>query len=450
MNIEGTSINLVRGEVARLIPVGSEKNVECRATSILLATMSVVEQFASAMLASVGQKIGARSQLSCYTEVVLPQASGKLDRPDGLIVLRTGKRVWSALVEAKVGNAQLNEEQVQKYLALAKLNKIDAVITISNQFVALPTHHPIKVPKVATRSVGLYHWSWMALRTQAIYQLDVLQDIDPEQRYILNEFVRYFMHPSAGVKSFDAMNAEWKTVCLAVKNGGRLNKNSDDVVKTIGAWYQEQRDISLLLTRKLKAPVSVRLKPAHKNDAELRLKDDCADFVEGQSLSCKFEVPDAANDLQVTADLARRVVCCSMEVAAPTDKKTTKARVNWLTRQLAKTENGALQIVAKWPSRVKDTAKSLEILREDPAALQCENPGLVPSRFEVMLVRDLAGKFSGSKTFLEGLNSAVEDFYHEAGEHLRVWVPPAPKLLKSDEDHPPEGGEELVPVHIGG
>ena len=434
----------MRGEVARLIPVGTEKNIERRATSVFLATLSVVEQFAAAVLGSIGVKLGSRSSISCYTEVVLPQASGKLDRPDGLIVVRSGKRVWSALIEAKTGTAELSNDQVEKYLALAKLNKIDAVITITNQFVALPTHHPIKVPKIATRSVSLFHWSWMSLRTQATYQLDVLQDIDPEQRYILNEFVRYFSHPSAGVKTFDAMNSEWKNVCQTVKNGGRLHKASDEVIKTLGAWHQEQRDISLLLTRKLKAPVTIRLKPSHKADPEQRLKDDCAELVDTQCLQCRFEVPDAASDLHVTADLARRVICCSMEVAAPTDKKSTKARVNWLVRQLQKTENTTIQIVAKWPSRVKDTAKTLQALRDDPAVLQCDNPSLVPSKFQVQLVRDLAGKFSGSKTFLEGLNDAVADFYRDAGEHLKVWVAPAPKLA----DVMSESSEQVVPVEL--
>lgn len=433
MLLKDVGLNLVQGEQARLIPVGSEKAQERRATSVFLSTLSVVERFAISVLGTVGQKLGARSSLECYTEVVLTQDKDKNDRPDGLIVLRTGKRVWSALIEAKTGTAQLDVDQIQRYLSIAKQHKIDAVITISNQFAALPTHHPVKVPKTATRSVGLFHWSWMSLRTHAIFELDIEQKLDPEQRYILNEFKRYFMHPSSGVKSFDSMNTEWKEVCSTVKNGGRLLKTAEEVRNTIGAWHQEQRDISLLLTRELKVPVSLKLKKTHKAEPESRLKDDSQALVDNHRLTSVFEIPDAASDLTVIADLRRRTVSASMEIIAPTDKKSTKARVNWLIRQLQKTGDSSIQIVAKWPGRTQDTSASLDVLRDEPGALQCENTSLSPTRFQVMLVRDLAGKFSGSKTFLDCLNSAVKDYYREAGEHLRLWVPPAPKLPRASD-----------------
>ncbi len=48
--------------------------------------------------------------------------------------------------------------------------------------------------------------------------------------------------------------------------------------------------------------------------------------------------------------------------------------------------------------------------------------------FEVMMVRDLAGKFGGRKTFIEILESIVPEFYEQVGQHLRSWVPPPPKL----------------------
>ena len=169
---------LKSGEKARLIPAGSEKSQERRATSIFLSTLSVVEAFASSMFASLGMRIGKRARIECFTEVVLPQEGKKEDRPDGLIVVSIGKKRWSALVEAKIRKVALDEDQVKRYLVLAKANKIDAVITLSNQFAALPNHHPVKVGKLATRSVELFHWSWMwgqdrtgILHTDSVYRM---------------------------------------------------------------------------------------------------------------------------------------------------------------------------------------------------------------------------------------------------------------------------------------
>ena len=46
------------------------------------------------------------------------------DRPDGLIVIKTGSREWRALVEAKVGSQTLKVDQIEKYRAIAKEQKV--------------------------------------------------------------------------------------------------------------------------------------------------------------------------------------------------------------------------------------------------------------------------------------------------------------------------------------
>src|SRR3546814_9164535 len=90
------------------------------------------------------------------------------DMPDAFLVREGGSgRVWGCLVVAKIGRNELEVEQVERYLAIALAVRLDAVLTISNQFVALPSHSPLSLPKSATKGVELYHWSWMSLLTQA-------------------------------------------------------------------------------------------------------------------------------------------------------------------------------------------------------------------------------------------------------------------------------------------
>ena len=55
---------------------------------------------------------------------------------------------------------------MQRYVEMAKANGIDAVITISNEFVARANHSPVSIPKNLLRKTGLYHWSWTWLATQ--------------------------------------------------------------------------------------------------------------------------------------------------------------------------------------------------------------------------------------------------------------------------------------------
>lgn len=124
---------LSQGEQARLFPVLATTSKEGRTTSIVMACLAKIDEFGSSLLNSVGQKVGVRTNVETYTEVVCKNhPTNTKDRPDGLIVVKNGNREWRALVEAKVGSNELDADQIEKYRQLAKDNAIDCVISISN------------------------------------------------------------------------------------------------------------------------------------------------------------------------------------------------------------------------------------------------------------------------------------------------------------------------------
>lgn len=258
---------MVGGERARLFPVLADTSKEGRSLSILLSCIENVREFGSALMAGLDQRVGARSHIHTYTEVVLQKAApDRKCRPDGLITLRNGSNQWTALIEAKVGNSDLTGDQVEAYLELAKINGIDALITISNQFAPLPTHHPLQLSASARRKIGVYHWSWQHVLTEATLLLANEEVTDRDQRVILNEMVRFLSHPSAGVRSFDQMPAAWSTMVAAVQAGGTVSPNSPDAREVIGAWHQEVRDLSLILSRWLGRDVDIRIPRALSTD----------------------------------------------------------------------------------------------------------------------------------------------------------------------------------------
>ncbi|MBB3330717.1 hypothetical protein BDK63_001585 [Halomonas campaniensis] len=423
-----------RGDVARLIPVVADTNREQRAASVLLAALRGVHEFRQQMLLSLGVRVGRRAILGAWTEIVLEADPGvpKSDRPDGLILLQTGRKSWSALVEAKIGNAEIGEEQLKQYLQQAKKHKVDAVITVTNQFVAMPSHHPVKVPKSMLKGVELYHWSWMYAVTQATLLLESGEITSPDQRFLLEEVLRYLGHESSGISRFDSMNREWKEVVGKVKSGAVLGKGSEEVENTVSSWHQEQRDLCLVMSRKLGRPVKLKLPRAHRTDPVKRLKDDCEVLSKEKVLNCCLEVPDAATDLDVTADLTKRTIVCSMRLSAPQDKKRSTARVNWLTRQLAKAETENMFVKAVRPGRAEETQKPLAQVIEDAAIIESSTTNVVPSAFEVFYMADLGHRFAGNKIFIEELEKAVPHFYQQVGQRLRAWVAPPPRLHRND------------------
>lgn len=420
-----------QGERARLFPVLSESSREGRSLSIILACIENVADFGKAILSDIDISVGARSRIEAYTEVVLEKAGDRACRPDGLIIVRTGNRAWTALVEAKVGNSELSQEQIEKYLEIAKLNGVDAVITVSNQFAAVPAHHPVPVSAASRRKVDLFHWSWMYVLTEAEILLGNDEIKDKSQRVILNELKRFLSHESAGARSFDQMPAAWSDVVNKVQAGGALSANSEETRAVVGAWHQKVRDLSLVLSRQLTCDVVTRLTKAHVIDPSLRVKYDAANLVEQKSLSASFSVPHAAAPIDVQADLQRRSICASMRLRAPGDRKGSKARISWLLRQLPKENVVGLHVRLFWPGRAAASQHSVSDLRSNPEIALRGREAQVVQSFEVFLVRDIASRFSQRRNFIVEVKDLVPDFYNLVGQNLKPWKASAPRM--SDE-----------------
>ena len=430
--------SLKGGELARLIPVANCSQKERCAASVLLATLSVVRPFADIALTTLNRGLGSRTVVTAFTEVVLKKQVPDVScRPDGLLVVSTPRSEWRALIEAKIGTAKINTAQLSLYTKLAALNDIDAVITISNELTSLPQHPPYAIPAGSTGRVEIFHWSWMKLITLATILLSSADDeFDPEQHFILKEMLRYFSHESTEVRGFHQMNPEWPALVASVHSGANVHKAQSQVIATIGAWHQEQSDMCLILSRKLKVAVATRLKKFHRDNQAARVEFDAEEFAMTKRLAAAFEIPNLAGPIEVVADALKRNIICQMCVDAPEDKKRYESRLNWLLRQLPEAPEVPVGVHIRW----KNGGASfgwLSDLRANPKAADIDRAGALPRSFEVFTVTDLGKKFSGTKNFIEILEVAVPQFYDNVARHVRAWQP-------SPMTGPVEGEETLA------
>ncbi len=420
---------LLRGDRARLFPVLAETSKEGRTLSIFLSCFGLVPELRRALLGSIGVRTGKRADIETYTEVVLKKGDAKgACRPDGLIVVKTSSGAWTALVEAKVGNADLTKEQINAYAEVARLNNVDALITLSNQFASLPTHHPVQVAASLRKKLQLFHWSWMYVLTQSTLLLSEDDLGDREQRLLLKELNRFLLHPSSGVKGFDQMPASWSDAVATVHAGGVIPVNSPEATEIIGAWHQEIGDLCLILSRQLEIPVKVRLPRAHVAAPADRQKADQMLLSKEGRLLTQLEVPDTADEIQVCVDLRARLITASMWIKAPTDRKSAKARLNWLMRQLPQADLPDIYIRCHWPGRAGPTQYRFDALRENLDLVSAEREGQNLLSFEVLLVRAMAGNLAKRKVFITELESLVPEYYRTVAQHLKAWQPKAPKL----------------------
>lgn len=439
---------IASGDQARLFPVLAETSKEKRVASIFLAVMTQIPAISQEVLGSIGLRVGKRTKVRAFTEVVFKDKSASGCRPDGLIEVDIGRAKWSALIEAKVGKNDLDPDQVQRYVEVARTHGINAVITISNQFVPRADHSPVAVPKTMLRKVGLFHWSWTWLATvcEIIQYRDALED--EEQAYLLDQLNGFLAHPATGVERFTQMSTDWKNVVQAVANDERLKKTSEETEEAAASWIAEERDLCLHMSSHVGTLVQTVVERKLQDDPAGRLKRQMENLVNLNILESKYRVPDCASDIIVVADLARKSVSCSMIVKAPSDRKSTKARLNWLLRMLPE-DDERLLVRAHWPGRCAPTTKSVAALRNEPELIQTENTDMVPHGFEVLLVESTGKRFSGRKTFIEDVERIVPAFYDLVGVNLKAWQATPPKPVKP-RDMPDPGEVEFEDLEAGG
>ena len=146
--------------------------------------------------------------------------------------------------------------------------------------------------------------------------------------------------------------------------------------------------------------VNVSLSRAEAKDPTILIQNDITTLVSKSVLFGALSVPNAAGNINVCADIRRRVLSLSMCIDAPSNKSRASASINWLTRQLKKLSESDLIVKAVWPGRVPDTQCSLSKTLQDPNTLLPEGMKGIPKSFEVIRVVDLGAKFKGQKVSL--------------------------------------------------
>lgn len=428
--------------VARLIPISSASGVEAqerRAASALLAVIGAVPEFGRALFKPLGAPAG---RFESFIEVPF-KVNGKSVRPDGIVAVTRGGKTWGALIEIKVGAAQLEPDQLDAYLDLARELDFDAVLTISNQFVTSSTAYPIDVDRRKLRKVALHHWSWVSVLTQAVVQSDHRGVSDPDQAYILNELIRYLSDSRSGAVALESMGPSW----TRIREGARdatLRKGDPEVAAVTARWDDLIRYLGLELTKRLGRDVKQVLGASDASPAARQASLNEALATDG-CLTAELQIPDAVGTLRVIADLRSRQVTASSVIDSPREGGS-KRRVSWLLRQLASAPE-TLTVEALVARSKASLAVNLAAAREAPDALYPDANKEI-RQFRLSLSRNLGLKRdSGRGSFIDSVMDVAETFYGDVLQHVRSWKAAPPRLKERPEEEQTAVGRvlEVVP-----
>jgi len=417
---------LVRAAPVRLLPIQSDSAREARAVSTFLSCLKTIRPLAVPLLGEFGVTIGQRSRIECWTEVELrrPVGDRKL-RPDGMISVQSGTKVWRALVEAKTGSNPLDPAQVEAYMRLARENGLDALITLSNQFAPRVSHAPVVVNRHLRRSVDLYHPPWKSVLTKARLALLDPAGMNDHEHFMLEEFVHFLEQPKSGLSELTAMTEDWTDLLDAVQHNAPLNRKTGLLTRTVASWHEVLHDAALSLSPPVGTPVTVKVPRKLADDPAAWQASDVKHFEKYHELAGTLVVPHAEN-IHVSANLSKRTIAAHVRLKAPRDRQRPLARINWLLKQLRAIDGHGVTIRLVCKGRAGNPVVPLEHLRRDPKSAAQDCGGAPPCHFEIALVQHLGSAMMRRKKFVERLNALVLDFYQTVGQHAQGWVPPPP------------------------
>ena len=425
---------------ARLIPITGIKGAqdqEMRATSALLAIMKIVPELGHALLADSGSPKGT---IETFIEPEFKLGQKKI-RPDGLIVVTRGKRVWRALVEVKTGKNSLDLGQLNSYLELCKDYKLDALVTISNEVLNASGAHPTEgIDLRKLRSTELLHLSWLKIITEALVLSEHVGVEDTERDFILKELIRFLQSDSSGAAEFNDMGSAWPSVRTAVKSHA-LSKPDPDTLEIVSRFESLIRYAAMTLSARLGVAVKEIVPRSAKADYKKHLQLTGQHLIQKQELLGEIAIPGAAANLEITAHLGSELIHVKFSIVAPSEGRN-KSRLSWLLRQL---KDAPPTTTIAWTykrARASENAFLASDLADKTFEYQLDNSREISS-FTIELVTKMGTKRgSGQGGFIDSVVDACELAYGTLLQGIKAYQPPSPHLSESVKELIPDRPED--------
>ena len=427
---------------AHLIP-NLKPGDEVALASVLLSSIRLVKEFKKMILSDIKMMKGG--QFYTYNEIVFSKFPKS--RIDGLLLVVQGGVIKdAALFEMKNGSNDLDKDQVECYLNIAQSYSIPKLVTVSNQFVSESTQSPIDIRTI--KNVELFHFSWSYLLTLAhILLFENETNIeDRDQIEMMKEVVSYFEFDKSGVCGFNQMKSGWKEVVEKINSGKHIKNDEPDLNDTIVSWQQEEKDLALILSRKLGVFVNSG-EPKYRGNLKARIDNDKKALIGEKSLSSNLKVSGAVSDIKIKALFEKRIIEMSVTLKVPQDKKI-RGQLNWVKRQLEACKKKNEQTFHRLQNEIlieiilKNTNKTERVNIDNIDNIYEEIKDREIKEFKILYIKDFGKRFAKCRKFVEILENMLLDYYSCVVQHLSNWTQPAPKIIEEKKEKKIETSEE--------
>ena len=373
----------------RLIPQLKTKD-ELALTSIFLSSLRLIKEYRDKIFKEI--KLTRAGKSYFFKEMCFSDIDEK-SRIDGVIITVVSKKIKDIVfLEVKNGTNKLEKEQIERYIDVAKKIGSKSLFTISNKFVETPSDFPLNID-------------------------------DEDQVELMKEVLHFLTHPKSGTNGYHQMNDGWRDLHTSVKTNDKLKP--EDLSSAILSWNEEEKDMSLLLSRSL--GVLVKIKP---------IKNIAKSLEKNRIVKSRLEIKDAVSDLEITADFTRETVRMEVSVRPPSESGSI-AKITWIKKLIESCNKKNVELFSNFEKEIwidsdikfyKDSIKTqfinIDSLYEDEVIKQKKEI----MGFKVVLIKDFKNNFGSKKLFVSIIEKMLLEFYEGIIQHLKNAPKKAPKL----------------------
>lgn len=460
---EDSPVQVIAQE-SRLIPIG-KKDDEMAMASVFLSALKLVKEYRNLISDPIG--LSKAGSIYCFTEVSFPVVFAEDDlkkksRFDGLALIVSGGKIKDAAIfEMKQGKNEIEAEQIERYIEMAKTLGIPRLVSVSNQFVTKPSDYPIDINKPKKCPVALYHFSWMFVTyiAEILLKNNDTNIADEDQKLIMGEVVKY-LYGTQSISTFDAMTVEkWKDVVLDLSSTSSLKaeykKQREAIVKE---WIQEEKSLALKLSSLLsgKEYTVVDCEKKKFGNVQERIKAETDTLNSNRTLNSIFKIKNAVAPLNVEVDFQFKIIKASMLISVPSDKKNS-GKLAYVRKYIKKAQNNSLDfgtIERSINCILKSKSKRVDDLKYTLKEFMDPEFVVVPKDFdflnvEILLEYDMGRDIQSPSKFVSILEKVTTDYYVNLMQYFEKWVSETPKAERSEQKITSQQTTSLVEDSVG-
>lgn len=443
---EDSPVQVIAQE-SRLIPIG-KKDDEMAMASVFLSALRLVKEYRNLISDPIG--LSKSGSIYCFTEVSFPVVFAdddlkKKSRFDGLVLVVSGGKIKDAAIfEMKQGKNEVEADQIERYLDMAKTLGIPRLVSVSNQFVTKPSDYPIDISKPKKCPVNLYHYSWMFVTyiAEILLKDNDTNIADDDQKLIMSEVVKY-LYGTQGISTFDSMNVDkWKDVVSDLASTTSLKtefkKQRESIVRD---WIQEEKSLALKLSSLLsgKEYTTVDCEKKKYGDVQERIKAETEVLNANRTLNSTFKIKNGVAPLNVEVDFQFKIIKVSMLISVPTDKKSS-GKLAYVRKYIKKAQANCSDFSCVERSIncvLKSKSKRIDDLKYTLKEFMDTESVVIPKEFdfqnvEILLEYDMGRDIQSPSRFVSILEKETTDYYVNLMQYFEKWVSETPKAERSE------------------